>query len=187
MNYLITESQLNLITESLDFDEVYNLTYPVVFREVCMKMSKGDIDQAKDFCQIGYMKVLRNLSQYSGTGNLTGWVRTVVKNEIFNEFRKKKLDVQSDFDFERADLADAPEEGEFLLSQVGKGNLKKAIESLPEGYKTILLLYHFSDMKHNDIAKLLGIDPGTSRSQLAKARIALKKAIGKYLNQNQFS
>lgn len=184
MNYLITESQLNLITEGLDFDEVYKLTHPVVFREVCMKMAKGDVDQAKDFCQIGYMKVLKNLEQYSGTGNLTGWVRTVVKNEIFNEFRKRKLDVQSDYDFERADLEDKPEEGEFLISQVGKGNLRKAIESLPEGYKTILLLYHFSDLTHNKIGDLLGIDAGTSRSQLSKARVALKKTVGKYLNQN---
>ena len=89
MKYLITESQLNIITEGLDFDEVYKLTHPIVFREVCMKMAKGDLDQAKDFCQIGYMKVLKNLDQYSGIGNLTGWVRTVVKNEIFNEFSKR--------------------------------------------------------------------------------------------------
>ena len=103
MKYLVTESQLNLITEGLDFDEVYKKTHPIVFREVCMKMAK---------------------------------------------------------------------------------NLIKAIENLPEGYKTILLLYYFSGMKHNKIAELLGIDSGTSRSQLAKARESLRKSVGKYLNQN---
>ena len=184
MKYLVTESQLNLITEGLDFDEVYKKTHPIVFREVCMKMAKGDLDQAKDFCQIGYMKVLKNLDQYSGIGNLTGWIRTVVKNEIFNEFRKRRLDTQTDFDFERADLEDKPEETEFLISSIGKKNLIKAIENLPEGYKTILLLYYFSGMKHNKIAELLGIDSGTSRSQLAKARESLRKSVGKYLNQN---
>ncbi|WP_440233618.1 RNA polymerase sigma factor [Escherichia coli] len=45
-------------------------------------------------------------------------------------------------------------------------------------------MYHFSDLTHNQIGDLLGIDAGTSRSQLSKARIALKKAVGKYLNQN---
>jgi len=167
--------------EGLNFDEVYKTTHPTVFREVCMKLAKGDLDQAKDLCQIGYMKVFKNLDQYSGTGSLTGWVRRVVQNEIFNEFRKRKLDTQTDFDFEKADLEDKPEEEEFLISSVGKGNLRKAIESLPEGYKTILLLYYFSGMRHNKISELLGIDPGTSRSQLSKARESLRKSVGKYL------
>ena len=183
MKYIINESQIRLIQEGLNFDVVYSTTQPQIFRDTCMKFAKGDKDLANDFCQIGFMKVFNNLEKYSGIGNLTGWVRMVVRNEIINELRKRKIDTYSEFDFERNDFEDKPEEEEILTSTIGKMNLLRAINNLPEGYKSVLSLYFFSHLSHKKIGELLGIDESTSRTQLFKAKNALKKSLQKYLDK----
>ena len=185
MKYIINESQIRLIQEGLNFDVVYSTTQPQIFRDTCMKFAKGDEDLAKEFCQIGFIKVFNNLEKYSGVGNLTGWVRRVVKNEIINELRKRKIDTSSEFDFERNDFEDKPEEEEILTSTIGKMNLLRAINNLPEGYKSVLSLYFFSHLSHKKIGEILGIDEGTSRSQLSKAKNALKKSLQKYFNRQE--
>jgi RNA polymerase sigma-70 factor (ECF subfamily) len=154
MKIIITESQRRVLAEGLDFAEVYRDSFKPIFSQVCMKYAKGDTDLAKEYCQIGFLKVYQNLDKYSGQGNLQGWVRRVVTNEILNQFRKKELDTTTDMDLSRMDA---------------------------EGYKTILMLYYFGNLKHNEIAEVLGIDPGTSRSQLSKAKTSMKKSLEKYL------
>jgi RNA polymerase sigma-70 factor, ECF subfamily len=181
MKIIITESQRKILAEGLDFAEVYKDSYRPIFSQVCMKYANGDVDLAKEFCQIGFLKVYKNLSKYSGQGNLQGWVRRVVTNEIINEFRKKKLDTTTDFDISRMDVEVEPTETDFMGGRITKEQLRKAIDGLAEGYKTILMLYFFGNLKHNEIAEVLGIDPGTSRSQLSKAKVSLRNALAKYL------
>ena len=181
MKIIITESQRKILAEGLDFAEVYKDSYRPIFSQVCMKYANGDVDLAKEFCQIGFLKVYKNLSKYSGQGNLQGWVRRVVTNEIINEFRKKKLDTTTDFDISRMDVEVEPTETDFMGGRITKEQLRKAIDGLAEGYKTILMLYFFGNLKHNEIAEVLGIDPGTSRSQLSKAKVSLRNALTKYL------
>jgi len=181
MKIIIIESQRKILAEGLDFAEVYKDSYRPIFSQVCMKYANGDVDLAKEFCQIGFLKVYKNLSKYSGQGNLQGWVRRVVTNEIINEFRKKKLDTTTDFDISRMDVEVEPTETDFMGGRITKEQLRKAIDGLAEGYKTILMLYFFGNLKHNEIAEVLGIDPGTSRSQLSKAKVSLRNALAKYL------
>ena len=181
MKFIITESQHRTLMEGINFDEVYQKTYKPIFNQVCMRYAKGDIDLAKDFCQIGFTKVYQNIHKYSGQGNLEGWVRRVVVNEIINQVRKKTLDTTTNIDIPSMNLEVEPEEKDFLGGRISKEVLKKAIDKLPEGYKTILLLYYFADMSHNKIAEMLGIDPGTSRSQISKAKASLKKALERYV------
>jgi RNA polymerase sigma-70 factor (ECF subfamily) len=181
MKIIITESQRRVLAEGLDFAEVYKDSYRPIFSQVCMKYAKGDTDLAKEYCQIGFLKVYQNLDKYSGQGNLQGWVRRVVTNEIINQFRKKELDTTTDMDLSRMDVEVEPTETDFMGGRITKEQLRKAIDSLPEGYKTILMLYYFGNLKHNEIAEVLGIDPGTSRSQLSKAKTSMKKSLEKYL------
>ena len=85
-----------------------------MFRTVCMKYSNGDYDLASDYCQLGYVKVHKNLHTFKGEGSIEGWVRRVLITTIINEMRLKKqkkyIDTTTDYDFERTDLADEPEE-----------------------------------------------------------------------------
>ena len=182
MKIIITESQRKILTEGLDFTEIYKKNYNPIFSQVCMKYSKGDIDLAKEFCQIGFLKVYKNLDKYSGQGNLQGWVRRVVTNEIINEFRKKQLDTTTDLDISRMDVGVEPTETDLMGGQITKEQLRKAIDKLPEGYKSVLVLYYFGNLSHSEVASVLGIDSGTSRSQISKAKSALKKSLEGYLD-----
>lgn len=181
MNIIITESQYNIILESINFDEIYKKTYPTMFRTVCMKYSNGDYDLASDYCQLGYVKVHKNLHTFKGEGSIEGWVRRVLITTIINEMRLKKqkkyIDTTTDYDFERTDLADEPEENIEDIDFMGKysaKDIRNAIASLPEGYMFVFYQYFYKDKSHKEIANMLGIDEGTSRSQLAKAKSKIK-------------
>jgi RNA polymerase sigma-70 factor (ECF subfamily) len=184
MKYIITESQYKILKESVEFEDVYKKTFPNMFRTVCMKYAKGDRDLADEFCQLGYLKVYDKLHTFRGEGSLEGWVRTVIVTTIINELRAKDrvktIQTVSDFDFEKSDVASEPEKSFDDLEFMGKyseQDIKNAIDTLPDGYKFVFVKYFFNDKSHKEIAKMLGVNEVTSRSQLAKA----KKKIKSYL------
>jgi RNA polymerase sigma factor (sigma-70 family) len=181
MEYIIKETQVKTLIQNVDFDSLYREYYKPMYNYVCMKYANNDRDLAKDYCQIGFMKVYQNLNKFDGTGNIGGWIRRVLTNEIINELRKKKLDVNKDIDVEKTDIEIEPTETGFMGGRISKEQLKDAVDKLPQGYKTILLLYYFSNLNHREIASVLGIDGGTSRSQISKAKESLKNHLKNYL------
>jgi RNA polymerase sigma-70 factor (ECF subfamily) len=171
---------IKLIESKLNFSEVYNQTYKKIFNSVCMRYAKKDYDLAQEYCQNGFIRVYKNLDKYSGTGNLEGWVNRVVTNEIINQLRSAKTKPQSDggVDVNTLNIVDEPVEKEDEIEYMGKYSkqlIKRAIDSLPEGYKFVFIRYFFNDKSHKEIANELGIDEGTSRSQLAKAKAKIKQ------------
>ena len=180
MKFLITESQYKLLVESLGFSDVYKQTFPKVFNSVCMKYAKGDYDLAQEFCQIGYLRVLDKLSQYSGKGSIGGWVSRVVTTTILDELKKKKREgIKVDVDSAKEDFSDVNYDNDFMGGRFSEKDIKKAIDILPTGYKAVFVMYFFKNMKHKEIADVLNIDEVTSRTQLHKA----KKIVKKYLEE----
>ena len=92
------------------------------------------------------------------------------------------MDTTTDLDISRMDVGVEPTETDLMGGQITKEQLKKAIDKLPEGYKSVLVLYYFGNLSHSEVASVLGIDPGTSRSQISKAKSALKKSLEGYLD-----
>jgi len=179
MKYIITESQYRLLTETIDFDDVYKKTYQTMFRTVCMRYSKGDYDLASDFCQLGYLRVNEKLHTFKDEGSIEGWIRRVITTTILTELKPKvkKIDTTKDFDFERNDVSDKPEEKFEDIDFMGKysaKDIRNAVASLPEGYLFVFYNYFYKDKSHKQIADILGIDEGTSRSQLSKAKKKVK-------------
>jgi RNA polymerase sigma factor (sigma-70 family) len=178
MKYIITESQYKIIKESVEFEKIYKDTYPKMFRSVCMKYAKGDRDLADEFCQLGYLKVYNNLHTFRGEGSLEGWVRTVITRTILTELRgTKSIQMVSDFDYERNDIADEPEtnfDGSDFMGKYSEQDIKNAINMLPKGYKFVFVQYFYNDKSHKEIAEMLGINEASSRSQLAKAKKKIK-------------
>jgi RNA polymerase sigma factor (sigma-70 family) len=184
MKYIITESQYEILKDTVKFEDVYKKTFPNMFRNVCMKYAKGDKDLADEFCQLGYLKVYDKLHTFRGEGSIEGWVRSVIVTTIINQLRigAKTIQTVPDFDFERSDIADEPEKNFDDLEFMGKyseEDIKNAIKSLPDGYKFVFVKYFFDDKSHKEIAKALGIDAGTSRSQLLKAKRKVKDYLEK--------
>jgi RNA polymerase sigma factor (sigma-70 family) len=162
---------------TLTFEQVYKETFDKVYRETCMRYANGDKFLADDFAQMGFIKVYHNLHKFRGNGSLIGWVKRVVQYEIINSLRKPTLPISQNVDVMDLDIEMETVDRNVVDGKIMAKDLLSAIEKLPKGYKTILCMFYISDMTHKDIAKHLGIDEGTSRSQLFKARKALKQLV----------
>lgn len=134
-----------------------------------------DLQYAEDVLQKAFCKAFLNLKKYQFKGSFEGWLRRIVVTSSIDYLRQKKnLMIQTD-DFSYYEHADNP------LDEVGDtSEIEKAIDKLPEGYKTVFCLYVIEEYKHKEIAELLNIDVGTSKSQLYKARKILKEELKAY-------
>jgi len=156
----------------VDFQTIYSKMWDKMVRSVCLKYT-NDINKAEDFCQNGFMKVYKNLHKYDGGGSLEGWVRRVIQNNVLDELRKKKIEYTSDEpDWGRVDTDDEPYEEKYSVEMI-----ESVLTDLSPAYKTVFEMYYFRGMTHRQIAKKLGISEGTSKSNLSKAKIKVRKLI----------
>jgi RNA polymerase sigma-70 factor (ECF subfamily) len=134
-----------------------------------------DLHYAEDVLQKAFCKAFLNLNKFQFKGSFEGWLRRIVVRSSIDFLRQKKsLMIQTD-DFSYFENAENP------LDEVEDiSNIQEAIDQLPEGYKAVFSLYVIEEYKHKEIAELLNIDVGTSKSQLYKARKILKKELKTY-------
>ena len=164
------------VTKQTEFREIYSTMWDKMLNQVCMKYTK-DRDKAQDFCQNGFIKVYKNLNKYDDTGSLEAWVRRVINNSILDELRKKKLsfvDGEDGFDFSRLDVGDEEYDEGLSMDQI-----KKVLPELSPAYRKTIELYYIDGLKHNEIAKKLGVSPNTSKTNLMKAKAKMKELLSK--------
>ena len=144
---------------------------------VCMRYA-GDRDLANDLLQDSFILIFERLDSYSGTGNFKGWMRKVVVNVALTHFRKhgrRRDNVRMDEQHEDA-MVDMG-----LMNELDHTELTKFICGLSEGRRQVFNAYVIEGYAHKEIAEMLGISEGTSKSQLYDAKQELKKAIeGQY-------
>lgn len=142
---------------------------------VCRQYIK-DIHQAEDIMITAFMKVFVNLKNFQHNGSFEGWIRRIMVNECISHIRvQKKVNfLQEEKYFE--------DSFNNIESQFSLEDIQFLIDSLPDGYKMIFNLYAIEGYKHQEIASLLGINEGTSKSQLSHARKILKEQITKLKN-----
>jgi RNA polymerase sigma factor (sigma-70 family) len=127
---------------------------------------------AEDVFMEGFMKVFTKIDLFQEQGSFEGWVRRIMVNEALMALRKEgKMKLQeTDFGYEIGQKEDA-----YVNLEVEE--LNKLIESLPLGYKTVFNLYAIEGYTHQEIAETLGIQEGTSKSQLSRARGLLQQKL----------
>ena len=142
---------------------------------VCRQYIK-DIHQAEDIMITAFMKVFTNLKNFEHKGSFEGWIRRIMVNECISHVRvqKKVTFVEDENYFE--------ESFNNIESQFSVEDIQFLIDSLPDGYRMIFNLYAIEGYKHQEIASMLGINEGTSKSQLSNARKILKEQIVKLKN-----
>jgi RNA polymerase sigma factor (sigma-70 family) len=151
---------------------LYNLLAPKMF-VVCLRYSKSR-EEAEEILQEGFMKVFQSIRQFRFSGSFEGWVKRIMINCALQRFRKKThLHAIIHID----DASVEPISQEAILSRMGTKELLALVQDLPAAYRLVFNLYVFEGMKHREIAELLGISEGTSKSNLSDARSILKKAI----------
>ena len=142
---------------------------------VCRQYIK-DIHQAEDIMITAFMKVFVNLKNFQHSGSFEGWIRRIMVNECISHIRvKKKVNFLDDENFSESSFNN-------IESQFSIEDIQFLIDSLPDGYKMIFNLYAIEGYKHQEIALILGINEGTSKSQLSQARKILKAHITKLKN-----
>jgi RNA polymerase sigma-70 factor (ECF subfamily) len=142
---------------------------------VCRQYIK-DLQLAEDVMITAFMKVFVNLGRFENKGSFEGWIRRIMVNECISFIRvQKKISfVEDEFFFE--------ESFNNIESHFSIEDIQNLIDSLPDGYKMVFNLYVIEGYKHQEIASLLGISEGTSKSQLSHARKMLQEQINKFKN-----
>ena len=133
---------------------------------VCLRYSNTRED-AKDILQDGFIKVFAKLSQYSGKGSLEGWLKRVFVNTALEHYRVNKV-YQAQSDVMEA-LQVSTEAN--AIGHLTEQEILLVMQQMAPGFRTILNMYAIEGYTHAEIAEVLGISEGTSKSQLSRARV----------------
>lgn len=138
---------------------------------VCRRYG-GNKQEAEDFLQDAFIKIFEKLDTFNHAGSLEGWIRRIVVHTSLNKLRTRKLysDISDDLPIPDSNASDA-------LNDMSEKELLVLIQALPAGYRMVFNLYAIDGYDHAEIAEALGINEGTSRSQLSKARMSLRESL----------
>ena len=139
---------------------------------VCLRYAHDSME-AEDMLQEAFIRVFNYIEQFKFEGSFEGWIRRVVVNTALKHLQKKRLNFTEIND----NSQQGPKMESYAYSNLGEEELMKLINRLPSGYKTIFNLNVIEGYSHEEIAKMLQIQPSTSRSQLVKARKMLQNQI----------
>lgn len=155
-------------------EKLYSL-YSRRMMAVCMRYTKSRFE-AEDIFHEAFVKVFKHIDSYSG-GSFEGWVRRIFVNTAINHWHQnRKYEFQMDY----STIEESTSAGDDIISSISGQELMLLINQLPEGYKVIFNLYVVEGYNHREIAEMLNIAEGTSKSQLAKAKSHLKKTLLKH-------
>lgn len=159
-------------------EKIYQIFSAKMFA-LCLRFSKDRAD-AEDTLQDGFIKIFTSIGQYAGKGSFEGWMKRIMINTAMEKFKKNyPLQIVEELP-EIEDNEDIDEE-----VSIPEEVLADFVNQLPERYKMVFNLYVIEEMSHKDIAVLLGINEGTSKSNLARAREILKRKVKEYLDHEQ--
>jgi RNA polymerase sigma factor (sigma-70 family) len=135
--------------------------------------------EAEDILQEAFLKIFQTLPSYRYQGSFEGWLKKIVVRTAINHFHKhKKHFPMANPEYEGESESDVSSEE--IIDHLSAEELIRVIQSLPEGYRLVFNLYEMEGYTHKEVAAMLGIEEGTSKSQLAKAKHVLKKLLGKF-------
>jgi RNA polymerase sigma factor (sigma-70 family) len=160
-------------------EELFKLFYGKMLG-VSMRYTK-DQDTASEIVQTSFIKVYEKLELCDNNGNFEGWIKRIVINTAIDLIRKSKKDpyvndLNEDYTLSNVE-ENVFEEEELELSQIKNELIIKAIQQLSPAYQTVFNLYVIEDYSHKEIAELLNISEGTSKSNLSKAKVNLQKIL----------
>lgn len=154
--------------------QIYELLASKLFA-VCLKYSRS-YAEAQDNLQDGFLLIFEKINQFEFKGSFEGWAKRVIINFILQKYRKNKI-----FEIVTVNYPDVIEV-EVEEENLSLPFLTRLIQELPDRYRLVFNLYVLDDYSHKEIAEMLDISIGTSKSNLARARAILKDKIE--LNNN---
>lgn len=148
-------------------DKVYRLAYRL----------SGDGTLAQDYTQETFVRAFDRLSQFRGEAALSTWICAICVGVSMNGLRSTTVRQKRETGFEEAlQFAVTSRESEPDL----KLRMQQAIDALPDGYRTVFLMHDVEGYTHEEIGRALGVEPGTSKAQLFRARRKLRIALAEF-------
>jgi RNA polymerase sigma factor (sigma-70 family) len=162
--------EFDLVDKCLEGDskaqyQLYNKYKDAMFT-LCYRIS-GDFDLAADILQEGFVKVFRGLKSFRRESTLGAWIKTIIIRTAYNAVKKQKVFFEP---IENVGEEDVIQWGDFLQAEY----LEKAILSLPDGYRMVFTMIEVEGYSHKEVAEMLNISVGTSKSQLFYAKRKLR-------------
>jgi len=169
LNQLIENCKIN---DTKAQSELYKLFSSKLF-SLCLKYSRN-YAEAEDNLQDAFLTIYKKIDQFKNKGSFEGWLKRVTINTVLQQYRNQKV-----FDIVNENIIDDTEI-DIDEDTISIDYLLQIIQELPDRYRLIFNLYVLDGYSHKDIATMLDINIGTSKSNLARARQILKKTIVNY-------
>ncbi|MBC7898988.1 MAG: RNA polymerase sigma factor [Saprospiraceae bacterium] len=163
------------------FEEVYQRHHRRVY-SICLRMLQN-AHEAEDLTQDVFIQLYRKIGSFRGDSAFTTWLHRLTVNQVLMHFRKRTVKFEK-----TTEEGETPEQivagtaNPYKMQIVDKLSLENAIEQLPPGYKNVFVLHDVEGFEHEEVARILGCSVGTSKSQLHKARLKLRKLLKKRAN-----
>jgi RNA polymerase sigma factor (sigma-70 family) len=143
---------------------MYNVSYRITGRE----------EDAEDALQEAFISAFKNMGSYRADATFGAWLKRIVVNKSINVLKKRKYElIPEDELWDRAEEEPAGHYKEELTVD----RVKRAIQALPDGYRSVLSLYLLEGYDHQEIGEILGISESTSKSQLNRAKAKLREQL----------
>ncbi len=181
-NQMITESDLLqgcLSGNRRMQEELYRRFSPRMYA-VCLRYA-GKAEEAEDILQEGFIKVFRKMDSYRGDGSFEGWMRRIFVNTAIEHFRRKRYLMPV------TEREENTIEGKYnsVLDDLGAKDILALVQELSPGYRTVFNMYVVEGYTHREIADMLGISEGTSKSQLSRAKVILQDMVKTFIDRQR--
>lgn len=146
---------------------------------LCLRMT-GNVAEAEDLAQEAFIQLFRKIGSFRGESAFTTWLHRLTVNQVLMHFRKRSVKLER-----TTDEGDTPvqivrgTENPNKMPVLDRISLDSALKQLPPGYRSVFVLHDIEGHEHEEIAKILGVAVGTSKSQLHKARMKLRRLLKK--------
>jgi RNA polymerase sigma-70 factor (ECF subfamily) len=151
-------------------DRVYRLAYRLA----------GDDELAREFTQDTFVRAFERLGGFRGEAKLSTWLHAIATSVALNGLRKVKRFRQREADLDEA--ATTSTAGRAAEPDL-KRRLAQAIDGLPDGYRMVFVMHDVEGYTHDEIGATLGIETGTSKAQLSRARAKLRNALADFAGE----
>jgi RNA polymerase sigma factor (sigma-70 family) len=144
---------------------------------VCLRYSKN-LEEAEEILQDGFIRVFKFIGQFKNEGSFEGWIRKIMVNCALQKLRSQAnlrpvVSLQPEMDEEHYE--------DNIIENINGKEMMEMVQALSPAYRMVFNLYYFEGYKHREIAEKLGIEEGTSKSNLAQAKKNLQTAVKKNL------
>jgi len=158
------------------FEQLYTRHHRRVY-SLCLRMTQN-VAEAEDLAQEAFIQLFRKIGSFRGEAAFTTWLHRLTVNQVLMHFRKRSVKLER-----TTEEGDTPvqivrgTENPNNMPVLDRISLDHALKQLPPGYRSVFVLHDIEGHQHDEISRILGVSVGTSKSQLHKARMKLRRLL----------